>query len=44
LALSRVHAKRLARKIGKLTHGEEREIMSIVSKNRIILLVSADTV
>ena len=44
MAFPRFHAKRLARKIGELTHGEVREIMSIVSQNRIILLVSADTV
>jgi excisionase family DNA binding protein len=40
----RFRAKRLAGKIGELTHGEVREIMSIVSQNRIILLLSADTV
>jgi hypothetical protein len=44
MAFSRVHAKRLARKIGELTYGEVRENMSIISRNRIILLVSADTV
>lgn len=44
MAFSRLHAEHLARKIAKLTIRDVRENMSIISQNRIILSVSADTV
>jgi hypothetical protein len=44
MAFSRLHAEQLARKIAKLTIRDVRENMSIISQNRIILPVSADTV
>jgi hypothetical protein len=44
MAFSRLDAERLAGKIGKLTESAVREYMSIISQNRIILPVSADTV
>jgi hypothetical protein len=44
MAFSRLHTEHLARRIAKLTIRGLRENMSIISHNRIILLVSADTV
>jgi hypothetical protein len=44
MALSRFHAEHLAREIAKVTIRDVRENMSIISQNRIILAVSADTV
>jgi hypothetical protein len=44
MAFSRLDAERLVRKLAKLTIQDVRENMSIISQNRIILPVSADTV
>ena len=44
MAISRLRTEQLARKIAKLTIRDVRENMSIISQNRIILPVSADTV
>jgi hypothetical protein len=44
MAFSRSHAERLVRKIADLTIQDVRENTSIISQNRIMLPVSADTV
>jgi hypothetical protein len=44
MAFSGLRAEQLAGKIARLTICEVREKMSIISQNRIILTVSADTV
>jgi hypothetical protein len=44
MALSGLHAEQLAGNIAQLTIRDMREKMSIISQNRIILTVSADTV
>jgi len=44
MAFSRLYAEQLAGKIARLTTRDVREKMSIISQNRIILTVSADTV
>ena len=44
MAFSGLHAEQLAGKIAKVTVRDVRGKMSIISQNRIILTVSADTV
>ena len=44
MAFSRLYAEQLAGKIARLTTRGVREKLSIISQNRIILPVSADTV
>jgi hypothetical protein len=44
MAFSGLHAEQLAGRIARLTIRDVREKKSIVSQNRIILTVAADTV